>query len=93
MICTPKSYFSLFGSYVFAGMAFGCLFVPLLGDKYGRWKIFIITMALHLLLYPALIFTDKIGMVYFLCFIFGLLMFGRYMIGFILVTELSHKKY
>jgi len=44
LICTPKSYIGYFGALAFAGAAIGCFFMPALGDKYGRWFIFQVTM-------------------------------------------------
>jgi MFS family permease len=74
-------------------MAIGCLFIPLLADKFGRWKVFITTMAIQLTLYPVLIFSNKLGVLYTVIFLFGLGGSGRGIMAFILLNELSHKKY
>jgi len=39
LYCAPKYYVGLCGSLVFFGAALGCLFMPALGDKYGRWNV------------------------------------------------------
>lgn len=43
--CIDSKYIGYIGAYTFAGAAMGCLFLPLLGDWYGRWHIYMITCA------------------------------------------------
>jgi len=40
LYCTPKEYIGFIGALAFAGAAIACFFLPILGDKYGRWIIF-----------------------------------------------------
>ena len=51
MYCTPKEYIGFIGAMAFAGATIACFFLPILGDKYGRWIIFEITMGIQIPLY------------------------------------------
>jgi len=42
LFCQPVG---LIGAYAFLGAALSCLFLPALGDKYGRYPVFQTTMA------------------------------------------------
>jgi len=89
LYCTPKLYIGYIGAYAFAGAAIGCLFLPILGDKFGRWKIYMIMCGLQCPLYLFAIFTKYLSVIYFVCFWLGILMIGRLSCAFILLVELS----
>ena len=44
MQCTPKLYIGMIGAMAFAGVAISCLFIPQLGDKYGRHLCWMVTI-------------------------------------------------
>jgi len=46
LTCVPKSKIGLLGTIGFAGAAFGCFFVPRLGDLYGRKPVYVVSMIL-----------------------------------------------
>ena len=42
--CTPAEYVGLVGALAFFGAALSCLFVPVLGDRYGRYAVWLTTI-------------------------------------------------
>lgn len=93
MYCTPKLYIGYIGAYAFAGAAIGCLFLPILGDKFGRWKVYIIVTGMQLPLYLFAALTKELGVIYFVCFWLGIFLIGRLSAAFILLVELSQTKH
>jgi len=93
MYCTPKEYIGFIGALAFGGAALACFFLPVLGDKYGRWIIFQITMGIQIPLFLLALFTRNLAIVYFLCFFLGVTLIGRFTCGFVLLTELCPERY
>ena len=93
MYCTPKEYIGFIGAMAFAGAAIACFFLPILGDKYGRWIIFEITMGIQIPLYLMALTTRSLWVIYFLCFYLGVTLIGRFTCGFVLLTELVPERY
>lgn len=90
--CVKKAYIGLVGALAFFGAAISCLFLPQLGDKYGRLTVWGMTMVLHLPLYFMINLSTHIGVGYVACFYIGLGIIGRFACGFILLTETTPKK-
>ena len=40
MQCTPKAAVGIIGAMAFLGAAIGCFFLPVMGDIYGRYNVF-----------------------------------------------------
>ena len=93
MQCMKGEAIGLIGAMAFAGVAISCFFVPQLGDKYGRWLVFIVTLFLQLPLYIGANFTNSIGVIYVMCFYLGMGLIGRFTCGFVLLTESLPKKH
>ena len=93
MTCTPKGYIGIIGALAFGGAAISCLFVPQLGDKYGRLTVWMVTIVLQLPLYVGANLTEHIGIVYVCCFYLGLGLIGRFACGFVMLTECNIAKH
>lgn len=91
--CAPSEYIGLLGAMAFLGAALSCFFAPALGDKYGRWIVWFVTITCQLPIYFGANLTDHIGVVYVMCFYLGMGLIGRFACGFILFTEIVPKKY
>jgi len=93
MYCMSKSYVGFLGAFAFLGAALSCFFVPALGDKYGRYTVWITTIACQLPLYFGANLTSNIGVIYVSCFYLGMGLIGRFACGFVLLTELMPAKH
>ena len=76
----------------FAGAAIGCLFLPPLSDYYGRWPVFLFTMVFQLPIYLMIALTSQLWLIYVGVFWMGVLLIGRFVTGFTLLTELVPDK-
>ena len=93
MQCTPGEYVGLLGALAFLGAALSCFFAPQLGDKYGRFITWWVTITLQLPLYIMAIFSTHIGVVYISCFYLGMGLIGRFACGFVMLTESLPKRH
>ena len=93
MQCVKGEYIGLIGAMAFAGVAISCFFIPALGDKYGRLRVFVVNIFLQLPLYLMANFTNHLGVVYVACFYLGMGLIGRFTCGFVLLTESLPKKH
>lgn len=91
--CIPSAYIGFLGALAFAGAAFSCFIVPALGDKYGRWLVWLITIICQLPLYFGANLTSYISVVYITTFYLGMGLIGRFACGFVLFTESLPKAY
>jgi MFS family permease len=82
----------LIGSMVFAGWMFGSLFVPRLGDLYGRkWPVRL-SLICAVLSYVAIILSKDIKLIIGLMFVFGACCAGRYSTSYVYLSELMPAK-
>jgi MFS family permease len=93
MYCTDGKYIGLIGALAFLGSAIACAILPILGDKIGRYPVFIITQALQIPMFLAAIYTTSLGLVYFVVFFLGFCLIGRFTCGFVLFVELLPEAY
>jgi MFS family permease len=78
----------LLGSMVFAGWMFGSLFIPRLGDLYGRkWPV-VITLLVASLTYICVILSYNLKLTIGLMFLFGTCCAGRYSTSYVYLSEL-----
>jgi len=77
----------------FLGAFFSCFFVPALGDKYGRYTVWYLTMICQLPLFFGANLTQNLGVVLIMCFYLGMGLIGRFACGFVLLTEMNIKKH
>ena len=87
LYCTPSAAIGVLGAMAFMGCALACFFLPLLGDLYGRYNVYMVTSVLQLPLYVANNYTNSIGITYIIVFYFGVALIGRFSCGFVLLTE------
>ena len=93
MYCTTGKYIGLIGALAFLGSALACAILPILGDKIGRWPVFIITQAVQIPMFFVALYTTSMGVVYFIVFFLGFCLIGRFTCGFVLFVELLPEKY
>ena len=93
MYCTDGKYVGMIGALAFLGSAIACAILPILGDKIGRFPVFITTQAIQLPMFFCAIFTHSLGVVYFMVFFLGFCLIGRFTCGFVLFVELLPEKY
>ena len=87
LYCTEKSDIGLIGSLAFFGAALSCLILPRLGDKYGRYLVWRVTIFLQLPLYFMANLGTHIGVLYVMAFFMGMALLGRFTCGFVFVVE------
>lgn len=93
MYCTDGKYIGLIGALAFLGSAIACAILPILGDKIGRYPVFIITQAFQIPMFLAALYTNSIGVIYFVVFFLGFCLIGRFTCGFVLFVELLPEAY
>ena len=94
LYCAPGEAIGVIGAMAFMGCALACFFLPMLGDLYGRYSVYMVTSFLQLPLYIGANYTSSLGVVYVIVFLFGVALIGRFSTGFVLLTESmpnSHK--
>jgi len=85
--CTPRNYIGAIGSFTFLGSGLACLFLPTLGDKYGRFAVWRATIFFTLPVILLLNLSNHLGAIYVANFFLGINVIGRYTIGFVLASE------
>ena len=93
MTCMSKKYIGFLGAFAFLGAGLSCFFVPALGDKYGRYKVWYTTIFCQLPIYFMANLSDNIGVIYVATFYLGMGLIGRFACGFVLLTELLPEKH
>lgn len=84
---------SLIASSFFIGWAITLLWVPRLGDIYGRKQVFAIAMAFSVVLYALLMTTSSLNAMIAIAGLFGMITSVRVNIGYIYLMELVPKSY
>lgn len=93
LVCKNKKAMAFIGTFAFIGISLGCLFVPRLGDLYGRKLIFLISMFVQAPIYAVASWTSNLKIVYGMCFLIGPCIIGRMSQGFLLLMELVPSKW
>lgn len=78
----------LLGSMVFAGWMFGSLFIPRLGDLYGRKWPFLGSLLVAVIAYVSVILSSEIKLTIGLMFLFGACCAGRYSTCYVYLSEM-----
>ena len=84
---------SLIASAFFLGWALTLIWVPRLGDVYGRKKLFLFGTVSGAFLYTALMFTESLNLTIALSFCFGCLTSIRINIGSVYLLEMMPKSW
>lgn len=87
MACTPTEYVGFIGAMAFFGAFISCFFLPALGDVYGRYTLWVVTIFCQLPIYLGAGITSHIGVIYVMCFVLGMGLIGRFACGFVMLTE------
>ena len=90
--CKGKMATALIGVVGFFGVALGCLFLPRMGDLYGRKPIFCVCLTLQAPLYFLVTYTTNVKIAYIIMFVTGPMVIGRMACGFLLIMELVHSR-
>ena len=70
------------GAAFLAGIVVGCSTLTRMGDVKGRKPIYFIGMSLNLVCAVFLFFANHIFIVYFILFVLGISVSGRYYVGY-----------
>ena len=81
----------MLGSALFVGWCATLLWVPRLGDKFGRKWLFTLGMGGNFLCYNILMFTHNLNLMLFTIFCFGALSSIRINVGYVYLLELMPK--
>ena len=92
-MCAPSWKVGLLGSALFVGWASTLLWLPSFGDKYGRRNLFAVCMALNLVMYTLLMFTQNIDLMLICIFVQGALNSIRVNIGYLYLLEMMPKHF
>jgi MFS transporter, putative metabolite:H+ symporter len=90
--CKPKGATGKIGLFAFFGALLGCLFMPRLGDVFGRKPVFAWCLLGQSLLFGVATFVDSYIILLVSAFLIGPLYVGRLACGFLLLMELVPKK-
>jgi len=97
LYCSGKMVISGAPMSCFLGFAVGVLLLPSLSDRYGRKKYFLLCFLVQeLCIFPALFFPKSEVYMYVIiamCFVFGIFLGGRAVIGYCMMLDFSPKKY
>jgi MFS family permease len=91
LMCEPKSKIAMLGSAFFFGWASTLLWLPRVGDIYGRRLPFAINSLVCVALYSAVMVTKNLNVMIFLIFLFGTVSSIRIQVGFNYLLELVPK--
>lgn len=72
--------------------AIACLFIPRLGDLYGRWPLYVFALCLQLPVYVCAIVLSKTMFMIIACLFLGPVVIGRMACGFLLLLEMVPRK-
>ena len=84
---------SLLSSMYYLGYSIGCLFIPRITDKYGRWFIFMLCMVVQFPLSVAILFSKSVELNTALSFFLGVCCVGRYNGCYINISEYVDDRY
>lgn len=90
-MCASSVKVGLLGSAQFLGWASTLLWLPVLGDKYGRKKLFAVGMTMNLLMYTVMMWTHDLNVMLFSIFVQGGLNSIRMNIGYLYLLEMMPK--
>lgn len=94
LVCNPKSGFAM-GMIAFSallGISLSCLFIPRLGDLYGRKPVFMVALTAQLPVYILLCLFNNMIPMYVSAFFLGPTVTGRMACGFLLLLEMVPKR-
>lgn len=81
------------GSAQFAGWMVSSLFIPRLGDLYGRKKPFYISIVAATIIQGSILFTTNLSLMILMFFLLGLTQAGKFSLNHVYLQELMPVKY
>ena len=93
LTCASSGYIGAIGSFGFLGSALACLFLPAIGDKYGRLTVYRVALFSTIPVLFLLNLSKDIGSIYISMFCLGVALIGRFTCGFCLITESAPKNW
>jgi len=90
-MCAPAWKVGMLGSAIFMGWASTLLWLPSMGDKYGRKNLFAFGCLLNVLMYTIMMITKDLNMMIFSIFVQGALNSIRVNIGYLYLLEMMPK--
>ncbi len=94
LVCSPtkKKQMGLIGTLALLGVSISCLFVPRMGDLYGRKPVYAFALALQIPIYVMACIFNKMLPIYVVAFLLGPCITGRMACGFLLLIEMVPKR-
>lgn len=89
----PNKAVSLIATIALLGLGISCLFLPRMGDIYGRKPIYVFALTLQLFVYIAANNVRNLKEIYAVAAFLGPCVIGRMACGFLLLMEIVPKKY
>lgn len=87
LVCRPKSATARIGMICAIGIFLGVLFIPRLGDLYGRKPIFFSSMILSIPVLAVVAFANNLILLYVFVFFAGPAIIARMSCGFLMLME------
>ena len=87
LVCKEPVATSMIATIAIAGVALSCLFIPRMGDLYGRRFIYITAICAQVPVYFVAAYFSNIYYVYVAAFFLGPCVIGRMSCGFLLIME------
>ena len=92
LTCTNGTLIGLIGSAYFIGFGISCIFVPRMGDLYGRRITFLVCMWLQTVAYMLVYYTKSLNLTVIYFGIIGICQPGRLIISTMIMCEYSEEK-
>ncbi len=86
-MCKKPLATSLIGVIALIGISLSCLFIPRMGDLYGRKPIFLFAVIAQIPIYTMVAYFSNLFVIYVGAFLLGPTVIGRMSCGFFLLME------
>ena len=93
LICKSDAEIGMVGAAFFLGLFIGLFIVPPLGEKYGRKKVFGLTIRMSLVVQILMVFSQSFNLTLFTIFASGVLWNGKNIVGLSYAEEFLPKKH
>lgn len=87
LVCAPKSEFGYFGSTFFIGLVIGSVILPRLSDNYGRRRLALFGILLHVFGGINILFTTNLTWALINCWMMGFGTAGRMFVMYVWLVE------
>lgn len=93
LVCKPKAVTAKIAMGAFLGIFIGVIFIPRLGDIFGRKPLFLGALWLSLPILLLMIISRRVLLVMIGAFVIGFCIIGRMSCGFVLLMESVERKH